>query len=100
MAKTTQLKKKNIEYSPQVQVLYTDTLVRFSLGTMVSKMEFATIREDKNDDLLEVNVVIQLPTGNLVGIVSQMYEQINDKNVRKSMIEDLKNYIEFLDTEN
>ena len=100
MAKTTQLKKKNIEYSPQVQVLYTDTLVRFSLGTMVSKMEFATIREDKNDDLLELNVVIQLPTGNLVGIVSQMYEQINDKNVRKSMIEDLKNYIEFLDTEN
>lgn len=97
MAKNTQSKSRSLKYSNQVQDVFVDRLSRFSIGTMSSKLEFSIFRDIENTDEAEINLVVNIPTGNLISAIKQIYSQTNDPKVRKELADDLKNYITFLE---
>lgn len=98
MAKNTQNKSSSLKYSNQVKDIYVDKLSKFSIGTMVSKLEFTVIREIENTNEVEVNLIVNIPTGNLIGAINQMQAQTSNLKVRKDLVAELKNYINFLES--
>lgn len=96
--KTTEVepveKKSNIVFSGNHQTNYCEHLIRFSLGPVVSKLDFGLLNDIQDQSKAEITNSIVIPTENLIDVIPLIVAQLENPSVKKGLLkklDDIKN---------
>lgn len=91
MAKSNKIDKSDISFSNKHQTFYTEHLLRFALGPVVSKLDFGVVDELHEESKAEITSTIVIPTENLINVLPLMIAQLENPNLKNSLIKKLDN---------
>jgi len=92
MVKPKKESEVSIKYSSNHQTIYSDHLIRFGLGPIVSKLEFGLVNED--DEIVNITTTIITPTSNLLDVLPLINKQSNDENTKKAIVTRIRKILE------
>ncbi|HAV4140215.1 TPA: hypothetical protein JIN62_003825, partial [Acinetobacter baumannii] len=87
-------KKSNIVFSGNHQTNYCEHLIRFSLGPVVSKLDFGLLNDIQDQSKAEITNSIVIPTENLIDVIPLIVAQLENPSVKKGLLkklDDIKN---------
>lgn len=97
MAKSSKVdNNSNIAFSNKHQTFYTEHLLRFALGPVVSKLDFGLVDDLHEESKAEITSTIIIPTENLINVLPLIIAQLENPSVKNGLIKKLDNMKESL----
>lgn len=82
--------KSELKFSNNHQTIYCDHLFRFSLGPIVSKLDFGMLTQREEEEKPEITTTLIIPTPHLLDVLPLITSQSQDPKVKDELHSKLK----------